>query len=586
MSAFPVKFRRAGWLTCVVVSLLATIFVMGQERDKDEILKRFRREVLEIQPGKAPYTASLPYGQLGDQAGTPTTAPEPFLIGQYEVPQNLWQVVMGGNPSRWTGERNSVEMLSFDEAVEFCKKLTQELRRRDLISEEQIVRMPTELEWEYATRAGTDTDYSFGNNAELLDDYGWHTGNAAGNDPPVGAKKPNAWRLYDVHGYLSEFCLPTEAAQTEAAWNTGKWYESFAEGDVVIRGGSWKDQPQALRSGFRRTLPRTTKDDAIGLRCVIAGRLKPHPVAGFEPTAQSEILKPDAKIQWLWNEGEFTEGPAVDTRGDIYFSDIGNRILVLKPQDNSVQVVQPQSGRSNGMMFRQDGLLVRCEGANTGGGRRISVGTPEETAKTLSMSYDGKRFNSPNDLVVDSQGRVYFTDPRYVGEEPRELDREMVFLVQPDGKTSIATAEVSKPNGIVLSPNGQRAYIADHHPTGPKQLLRFDVEDSGALANKQVLFDFGTSRGIDGMTVDQLGNVYATAGAGMESGVYVFDPEGKPLAFIPTPGAPTNCVFGKGETAQTLYVTGEGPANDSDETPRMYGIGSIQVKHPGYQLID
>jgi len=228
MSAFPVKFRRAGWLTCVVVSLLAAIFVMGQERDKDEILKRFRREVLEIQPGRAPYTASLPYGQLGDQAGTPTTAPEPFLIGQYEVPQNLWQVVMGGNPSRWMGERNSVEMLSFDEAVEFCKKLTQELRRRDLISEEQIVRMPTELEWEYATRAGTDTDYSFGNNAELLDDYGWHTGNAAGNDPPVGAKQPNAWRLYDVHDYLSEYCLPTEAAQTEAAWNTGKWYESFA----------------------------------------------------------------------------------------------------------------------------------------------------------------------------------------------------------------------------------------------------------------------------------------------------------------------------------------------------------------------
>jgi sugar lactone lactonase YvrE len=294
----------------------------------------------------------------------------------------------------------------------------------------------------------------------------------------------------------------------------------------------------------------------------------------------------NATIEWLWNEGEFTEGPAVDSKGHIYFSDIGNRILSLNPSNNSVKVVQPESGRANGMMFRQDGLLVRCEGANTGGGRRISVGKPEEPARTLSQSFEGKRFNSPNDLVVDSKGRVYFTDPRYVGEEPLELDREMVLLVQRDGTTSIATADVSKPNGIVLSPNGQHAYVADHHPTGPKQLLRFDVKDSGELANKQVLFDFGTSRGIDGMTIDRLGNIYATAGAGMESGIYVFAPSGKPLAFIPTPGAPTNCVFGIGDTARTLYVTGEGPAPDSDEGARKYGIGSIQVKQTGFHIID
>jgi gluconolactonase len=586
MNAFPFGFRRATKLTYVLVSLITATMASGQDGDKDEILKRFRQEVVEIQPGQAPYPASLLYGQLGDDKGTRSSAPEPFLIGQYEIPQNLWQVVMGRNPSRWKGDRNSVEMLSFDEAVEFCKKLTDELRRLELISKVQVVRMPTELEWEYATRAGTETDFSFGKTPERLDEYGWHTGNAAGNDPPVGAKKPNPWKLYDVHGYLSEYCLPTEAAQTVAAWNAGDWSESFAEGDVVVRGGSWKDKAESLRSGYRRTLPRTTRDDAIGLRCVIAGPLQPHPVADFKPTAQEDIVPANATIEWLWNEGEFTEGPAVDTKGHIYFSDIGNRILSLNPSNNSVKVVQPESGRANGMMFRQDGLLVRCEGANTGGGRRISVGKPEEPARTLSQSFEGKRFNSPNDLVVDSKGRVYFTDPRYVGEEPLELDREMVLLVQRDGTTSIATADVSKPNGIVLSPNGQHAYVADHHPTGPKQLLRFDVKDSGELANKQVLFDFGTSRGIDGMTIDRLGNIYATAGAGMESGIYVFAPSGKPLAFIPTPGAPTNCVFGIGDTARTLYVTGEGPAPDSDEGARKYGIGSIQVKQTGFHIID
>ncbi|MEE3076139.1 MAG: formylglycine-generating enzyme family protein, partial [Planctomycetota bacterium] len=185
----------------------------AQETDNEQIVTRFRNEMIEISPGTAAFKSSFPYGQLGNEAGTVTRAPEPFLIGQYEVPQNLWQAIMNQNPSRWKGPRNSVEMVSVADVIQFCERLTKELRELNLITQQQIVRLPTELEWEYAARAGTDTEYSFGNDVERLDDYGWHTGNAAGNDPPVGAKKPNPWKLYDVHGYLSEYCLPTQATQ-------------------------------------------------------------------------------------------------------------------------------------------------------------------------------------------------------------------------------------------------------------------------------------------------------------------------------------------------------------------------------------
>jgi len=169
-----------------------------------------------------------------------------FQIGKYEVPQNLWASVMGGNPSRWTGKRNSVEMLSYDDAGRFCGKVTELLRAARLIEADQVVRLPTEAEWESAARAGTKTKYSFGDEAAELGAYGWFHGNAAGNDPPVGAKKPNPWGLYDVHGYLWEWC----------------------DGHV-IRGGSWKDDADQLASSSRKEVAADLKDDAVGLRCVL-----------------------------------------------------------------------------------------------------------------------------------------------------------------------------------------------------------------------------------------------------------------------------------------------------------------------------
>jgi formylglycine-generating enzyme required for sulfatase activity len=216
------------------IAWAALLLLTPSAQEPQAVLKTFREEFVPIKAG-----------MLG------TVAVPAFQMAKYEVPQSLWEAVMGVNPSRWKGRRNSVEMLSYDEARSFCAKATDLMRRAELIDSSQVLRLPSEVEWEYAARAGTATKYSFGDDEKDLGAYAWFHGNAAGNDPPVGAKKPNPWGLYDVHGYLWEWC----------------------EGHV-IRGGSWKDDAPALESSSRKEVAAETRDDAIGLRCVLTTEKK------------------------------------------------------------------------------------------------------------------------------------------------------------------------------------------------------------------------------------------------------------------------------------------------------------------------
>jgi formylglycine-generating enzyme required for sulfatase activity len=177
---------------------------------------------------------------------------------------------MGGNPSRWQGPRNSVEMLTWDEANDFCERITTLLRQAELIGPEQAVRLPSEAEWEYAARAGSTTLYSFGDDVAQLDAHAWSTRNAAGNDPPVGALKPNAWNLYDMHGYLWEWCADTWHDDYRGAPVDGSsWTAGGDASRRVLRSGSWKDPAEQLTSTSRRPADRALKDDAVGLRCVL-----------------------------------------------------------------------------------------------------------------------------------------------------------------------------------------------------------------------------------------------------------------------------------------------------------------------------
>lgn len=274
-------------------------------------------------------------------------------------------------------------------------------------------------------------------------------------------------------------------------------------------------------------------------------------VGEFRPVAQRSIVPAGAALELLWGEGEFTEGPAAAPDGAILFSDIGNRIMKFDPASGKVSVFRDPSGKANGLVFDGRGQLFACEGGN-GGNRRISV-TESGKARMLADRWRGKRFNSPNDLALDAGGNVYFTDPRYVGDEPREIDFEGVFRVSPDGKVALATRDLQKPNGILI--DGDTAWVADNNgdPKGNHHLLAFRIRPDGSFGEKRVVFDFGPDRrGIDGMALDARGNVYATAGRGERGGVYVFGPRGEHLAFIPTPGDPTNCAF---DAKGNLYVT-------------------------------
>jgi gluconolactonase len=265
------------------------------------------------------------------------------------------------------------------------------------------------------------------------------------------------------------------------------------------------------------------------------------------------LLPPGAKLEKLWGEGSFTEGGALAGDGAILFSDIGDRIMRFDPATGKVSVFREPSGRANGLIFDPKGRLVAAEGANSGGGRRVSITEADGTVRTLADRFEGKRFNSPNDVAVDAKGRVYVSDPRYVGGDPRELDHESVYRIDPDGSVHRLDTTASKPNGLAVSPDGKVLYVSDN---GPKRaaLLALRLDEQGNVSRPRVLKDFGNGRGIDGMTVTVDGLIVATAGAGKLGGVYVYDPDGIPLAFVATPEPPTNVEFG-GPGRKTLYIT-------------------------------
>tara|TARA_E500000305_G_scaffold3796_1_gene3508 strand:- start:186286 stop:187350 length:1065 start_codon:yes stop_codon:yes gene_type:complete len=295
------EFKKAVWawqkvalitLPCFMLCGLTTLSAAekpaaspADSGGKSELFKVFVKELVPITPGKGKFPRSF---QMGSTKGEPAERPvhkvtmsDDFWMSRYEVPQNLYQAVMGNNPSRWGGPRNSAEMFDWKTAREFCVKLTDELRKAKLIAADEEIRLPSEAEWEYCCRAGTNTEYSFGDQpqkpgdedkqARILDEYAWHTGNAAGNDPPVGALKPNPWGLYDMHGYLWEFVAdPWHDSYENAPGDGSVWGSRTDDQPVVVRGGAWTDRFEQLRSAFRNRVTATTVSPALGLRCVKA----------------------------------------------------------------------------------------------------------------------------------------------------------------------------------------------------------------------------------------------------------------------------------------------------------------------------
>jgi gluconolactonase len=270
----------------------------------------------------------------------------------------------------------------------------------------------------------------------------------------------------------------------------------------------------------------------------------------------------------------FLEGPAFDGEGNLFFSDIaGNRILKMDPSGR-VSVFRENSGRTNGNTFDAQGRLLSCEGAEMGSaeGRRRIVRTDLKTGQieVLTDRYEGKRYNSPNDICVDIHGRIWFTDP-YYGPDRHilEMGHEAVYRIDPDGKVTrvLTQPAIQRPNGIAITPDAKTLYVVDSHPQpgGNRKIWAFSVKPDGSLTDQRLVFDFGRGRGGDGMRLDVEGNLWVCAGVlrprgpgetdEVPPGVYVISPQGKLLGRIPIPeDLITNLAFG-GPERKTLYVT-------------------------------
>src|SRR6185503_9631243 len=274
----------------------------------------------------------------------------------------------------------------------------------------------------------------------------------------------------------------------------------------------------------------------------------------------SSLLAPAAAWEKVTGGLGFGEGPAWHPDGYLLFEDVtNNRTLRLDGADK-VSVFREATDGANGLAFDADRRLIACEGNASARGRRVVRIEKDGTVTPLAERYQGRRLNSPNDLAVDRRGRIYFTDPRYSQRENLELDREAVYRVDPDGALSRVVDSLTRPNGILESGDGRTLYVAENaSPGGAVQLWAFDLDAHGDATGGRVLFDFGGGRGIDGMTLDRDGRVWATAGTGEAAGISVFAPDAarrtaRREAFLPLPEDPTNCAFG-GAQRDWLYVT-------------------------------
>jgi gluconolactonase len=263
----------------------------------------------------------------------------------------------------------------------------------------------------------------------------------------------------------------------------------------------------------------------------------------------------------------FTEGPVADREGNVYFTElVFQRIMKLTPQ-GVLTVFRENSNNANGMLIDPEGRLIACEGAES-----QRVGVPQKfkpqitrtdlrsgRVEVLADSYQGKPFVGPNDVTIDSKGRLYFTD----------LTGGAVYRLDGPGHIAriLATPDVQRPNGIQISPDDRTLYLIEANQTqgGARMIRAYDLRPDGTVANMRVHYNFYPGRSADGMSIDVEGNLYASAGMGQlrgtsetldtKTGVYVISPKGVLLKFIPiAEDYITNNAFG-GPDMKTLYVT-------------------------------
>lgn len=317
--------------------------------------------------------------------------------------------------------------------------------------------------------------------------------------------------------------------------------------------------------------------------------------------AQHPIIPDGAKLEKIFDGGlVLTEGVASAPDGMIYFSDItfthfskekklpleAGHIWKHNPKTGKTSIFRSPSGMSNGIKFDADGNMIVAEGADFGGRRVIKTDMKTGKSYIIAGLFEGRSFNSCNDITIDEKGRIYFSDPRYVGHEPIDQPVQAVYRIDTDGSIQRIITDAGKCNGVLVSPDQKTMYVVsnDNGSFGigrvPKEaplkkglmaLLAYDLASDGTAKFRKVLVDYAPEDGPDGLVCDVDGNLYVAVRAESRPGIGIYNPEGKEIGFIKTE-MPTNVGFGRGKDANLLYITAG------------HSLYRIRLNKEGYQL--
>jgi gluconolactonase len=318
--------------------------------------------------------------------------------------------------------------------------------------------------------------------------------------------------------------------------------------------------------------------------CPVEPQHQRPPSEGAKPDSADGILEGDSAPELLQEQGA-GEGPVWHPELGLLTSGEGH--VMRRAKDGTISIYIKDAG-SNGLIFDRQGRLIICQSKF----RRVIRREPDGTLTVLSDQYDGKRYNQPNDLTIDSKDRIYFSDPRYgdrAGMEILDADGraiEGVYRIDPDGTVMrIITHEVDRPNGLAVTPDDKYLFVADNNNNtigGARKLWRFNLLPDGSIdpRSRTLIHDWKKTRGPDGIKLDRSGRLFVAAGLNRPNapfetqdkpaaGVYVFSPAGIFLQFIPVPRDEcTNCAFG-GDDLKTLFVTAGG------------SLWGVRVREPG-----
>ena len=259
-----------------------------------------------------------------------------------------------------------------------------------------------------------------------------------------------------------------------------------------------------------------------------------------------ELVSRDVKAKRIATGFRFTEGPVWHRNGYLLFSDIPADTIFKWTPDGGVSIFRKPSGQSNGLTYDSKWRLIACEHRT----RRVTRTEANGLLTVLAERYNGKRLNSPNDVVVKSDGSIYFTDPPYgVRPQERELAFQGVYRIGTDGRLTLLIDDFKRPNGLAFSPDEKHLYIDD---SARMHVRIFDIRPDGTLTRGRIFADMRSDEpGVpDGMKVDAEGNLYVTG----PGGLWIFDQHGRLLGKIKLPEVPANCAFG-GKDYRTLFIT-------------------------------